>query len=258
MNKDLWDQFLAGKTGIRCDDREQYDRLMQECEKAGLKWCTGSRPTRYTPTNQEYPVLIAANCDISIEPCSVYWRKPGEALDNNIQFVPFSVIFPAPAPAPKYKVGDLFQMTRDITSYRGNVWKRGDLVTLILDDGTDCVEFRHNVTKEEHYQMWSDVSPYTAPSFPRIEITTDGKTTTATLYEGDKAVKTGTAECSPEDEFDFEKGARLALGRLIPNKAESGITVDVSINTKPAMDAVKEVNDALDKLAARVGKLAIK
>lgn len=49
----------------------------------------------------------------------------------------------------------------------------------------------------------------------KIVITTDGKTTTATKYCADGNEVTATAKCAPEDEFDFNIGAELALNRLI-------------------------------------------
>lgn len=48
----------------------------------------------------------------------------------------------------------------------------------------------------------------------KIIITTDGKTTTAKIYEDGKVIKTATAKCNPEDEFDFMTGAKLAFERL--------------------------------------------
>lgn len=56
----------------------------------------------------------------------------------------------------------------------------------------------------------------------KIIITTDGKTTTARLYEGDKSlIKTAEAKCSPSDTFNFETGAKLAFERLFAEeKAE--------------------------------------
>lgn len=43
-----WADFLAGKIAIKCDTREQYDQLMQECEKAGLRWVAGDeKPTKW-------------------------------------------------------------------------------------------------------------------------------------------------------------------------------------------------------------------
>jgi hypothetical protein len=48
----------------------------------------------------------------------------------------------------------------------------------------------------------------------KVIITTDGTETLARLYENGKVVKSATAKCAPEDEFDFNIGARLAFDRL--------------------------------------------
>jgi hypothetical protein len=48
----------------------------------------------------------------------------------------------------------------------------------------------------------------------KIVITTDGKITTAKLYENGKVVKTAESKCCPEDTFDFNVGAKLAVERL--------------------------------------------
>ena len=49
---------------------------------------------------------------------------------------------------------------------------------------------------------------------PVIVITTDGKTTTATMRNSKKVLKTGYARCNDKDTFDFEEGARIAFERL--------------------------------------------
>lgn len=48
----------------------------------------------------------------------------------------------------------------------------------------------------------------------KITITTDGKTTVATLYENGRPKESATAKCSPDDEFNFVTGAKLAMERL--------------------------------------------
>lgn len=67
----------------------------------------------------------------------------------------------------------------------------------------------------------------------KIIITTDGKTTTAALYDavGD-VVKTAKAECNPCDTFDFIAGANLALERLLEKPLYSGkvVCIDVGCN----------------------------
>lgn len=54
----------------------------------------------------------------------------------------------------------------------------------------------------------------------KIVIITDGKETHARLYDGKKVIKSAIAKCSPDDEFDFDIGAKLAFERLM--KEEKG------------------------------------
>lgn len=49
---------------------------------------------------------------------------------------------------------------------------------------------------------------------PVIVITSDGVTTTATRRIGKAIDVTATAQCSPDDSFDFDEGARIAFERL--------------------------------------------
>ena len=49
----------------------------------------------------------------------------------------------------------------------------------------------------------------------KIVITSDGEKTLARLYDRDKVIKTATAKCSPDDNFSFETGAKIAFERLI-------------------------------------------
>lgn len=55
----------------------------------------------------------------------------------------------------------------------------------------------------------------------KIVITARGPVTTARLMDGKRTVRTAEAKCSPDDDYDFETGARIAFGRLIPAKVES-------------------------------------
>jgi hypothetical protein len=52
----------------------------------------------------------------------------------------------------------------------------------------------------------------------KIVTTTDGKTTTARLFDGKELVKKAEAKCSPDDKFDFMVGANLAMERLEEKK----------------------------------------
>lgn len=48
----------------------------------------------------------------------------------------------------------------------------------------------------------------------KIVITTDGKTTTAKMYDGKSCIKVSEARCCPSDTFDFQTGAEIAFNRL--------------------------------------------
>lgn len=91
----------------------------------------------------------------------------------------------------------------------------------------------------------------------KIVITHDGKTTTATLYREDGSKEVATAKCSPEDTFDFNVGAKLAMERLmkkvepVPVKKEKytvgdRIFAEDNINHHPG-GAWGTVGEVLDK-----------
>lgn len=65
--------------------------------------------------------------------------------------------------------------------------------------------------------QWFDLVEEKQPAGNKIVITTDGKTTTAVLYEGKQRIKSAKAKCAPHDTFDFSYGANLALDRLMGN-----------------------------------------
>lgn len=52
----------------------------------------------------------------------------------------------------------------------------------------------------------------------KIVITTDGTETLARLYDRNKIIKNTIAKCSPDDNFSFETGAKIAFERLLDSK----------------------------------------
>lgn len=62
--------------------------------------------------------------------------------------------------------------------------------------------------------LWKEDDLELAVCQDKIVITNDGKTTKATLYHGDTKT-VATAKCSPEDTFDFNVGAKMAMERLM-------------------------------------------
>lgn len=78
----------------------------------------------------------------------------------------------------------------------------------LSDEDDDC---RFGL-EEKYFDLLKETIPETIPQ--KIVVTSDGKRTTAKLYDGKNLVKTATASCAPEDKFDFNYGAALAIERL--------------------------------------------
>lgn len=116
----------------------------------------------------------------------------------------------------KFKVGE----TYEIIGHAGKIshsFSIGDEVELvhIASNGKDHYYRR----KDDLHQFVCDedvkVKKRCKQNNQKIVITSDGTETLARLYENGKVVKSATAKCSPEDEFNFNIGAKLAFDRLI-------------------------------------------
>lgn len=89
----------------------------------------------------------------------------------------------------------------------------------------------------------------------KIVITSDGKTTTAALYNGKERVKTAKAKCSPEDTFLLETGAKLALVRLFSKKADKpqGIDWDAFKRGELSIEVTRDKFEGLMKALEKRG-----
>lgn len=116
----------------------------------------------------------------------------------------------------KFKVGDKVIAKRNTPySITTDGWK--GVVTIVHDDGYirvlgDCSGDGFEVDVEpKYFDLDTECNQ-------KIVITTDGKTTTARLFDGKNVIKTAEAKCSPDDEFDFNTGASIAFSRLNANE----------------------------------------
>lgn len=78
-----------------------------------------------------------------------------------------------------------------------------------------------------------------------LHVTSDGTTTHAVLKEGGKVVKRAKAVCSPDDEYRFETGARLAVDRVFGKDEKSAEEKGAAHEPKSKFnigDAVKVVD----------------
>lgn len=132
----------------------------------------------------------------------------------------------------KYKVGDKVR----IISKKNRAWNRkcvsnmekwlGKVMTIrtINRDSYNMVEDKDTFGG----WLWVEevIEGLANDTDKKIVITVDGKETLAKLYEDGKVVKSAVAKCSPDDEFDFEVGAKIAFGRLIEDKPDKWCVVN--------------------------------
>lgn len=120
----------------------------------------------------------------------------------------------------KYKIGDKVRIT---TEKKGCLWNcRGKMdkwlgkVMTIRDVCERCYQMQEDWGEHRGGGwLWFEEMIDGLADEQKIVITTDGKTTTAKLYDGKKFIKEAKAKCSPEDKFDFETGAEIAFSRLM-------------------------------------------
>lgn len=129
----------------------------------------------------------------------------------------------------KYKVGDKVKLVGDPNSVGMKAKYYGKIGTITDASGILGYPYKVNVDGVNSGYRWCD-SEFEPVDHRKIVITTDGKTTTAKLYEGNTVIKTAEAKCNPEDKFDFKVGARLAFNRLRA-KYQMGAKVKVIANT---------------------------
>ena len=176
------------------------------------------------------------------------WRGAsvyGVSVDNKKTLYSEVFLEAAKESNPKFKVGDKVKIVKlgfgisdkTLTGKKFTVKsveeKRGIGTVYKLSDPNDF--------------SWLEWQLELVTDFPKIIITTDGKTTLARLYDGKKVMQTAEAHCSPDDKFDFSVGANLAMERLI------GKVTTIQIST----EIPKEITDKFETIKA-TGKAFVK
>lgn len=116
-----------------------------------------------------------------------------------------------------YKKGDLCRVRAKAYHH----FEDGTIVRILSEQRPgvfDCANAGDGRPKSQIVYA-EDLIPYT-PQREKIVIATDGKTTTATLYEGKQRKADAKSTCSPDDTFRFATGAKLAVDRLLGVKPE--------------------------------------
>jgi hypothetical protein len=116
----------------------------------------------------------------------------------------------------KYKVGDKARVTNVIHALKKGYVGGEVIIKSINPNGNLYPHGTHYGVEHSCYVFTEkELEPINEK---KIVITVNGTETLAKLYEGNKVIKSAVAKCSPEDEFDFETGARIAFDRLVGEK----------------------------------------
>jgi len=90
-------------------------------------------------------------------------------------------------------------------------------VTAIGPDDFFAQASKNGTNFQLQYEYFDLLKPVATTS--KIVVTSDGKTTLARLYDGNRVIRRAEAKCSPKDTYDFATGANLAYDRLMrPSK----------------------------------------
>lgn len=130
----------------------------------------------------------------------------------------------------KFKVGDKVRVKNikaDGVYYMEDIGIRDSVAGNMLNHSGKVVTIdeitvagKYRIKEDCGHWNWVDGMFEGLAENPKIVITTDGKTTTARLFNGKELIRKAEAKCSPDDKFDFMVGAKLAMERLEEKKPE--------------------------------------
>ena len=119
--------------------------------------------------------------------------------------------------ANKFNAGERYKVGGDSEYEAGNIIEitdvKGHMVYYKTIEGNpDFGDERFH----ENSHFANSLIPVTEQndSTKKIVITTDGKTTTAKMYDGKSCIKVSESRCCPSDTFDFQTGAEITFNRL--------------------------------------------
>ena len=119
----------------------------------------------------------------------------------------------------KFKVGDIVKGVKGSPyTYTNKHMTKGEVVNVHESGVIDVRCIEHDTDKSCIGVVFIDLSPKyfeLVESKPEIRIYCNGK---KVIAENTETGKKGIARCCPEDEFDFDYGAKLALRRLTAAK----------------------------------------
>lgn len=120
--------------------------------------------------------------------------------------------------ANKFNVGERYKVGYDGIPESGNI-----IEITGIGKGYQIYYKTIKGKSDRYYDKFDEISDFANSLIPvteqndstkKIVITTDGKTTTAKMYDGKSCIKVSESRCCPSDAFDFQTGAEIAFNRL--------------------------------------------
>jgi hypothetical protein len=219
---------------------DQWSQFVEVMEPAGVKWAYKGG-LHWTDISNTFGISVPGNP----KTLTHNWERSGENIPI-VDWADFKAGLDKPTdkpPQPAPKKGDRIRIL--VALPNGAVLWKGD--TQIVSNPDIHGDGTHAVLTTDAWHISSDKYEIIGPS-PKIVITTDGKTTTARMYEGKRVVREGKATCSPEDKFDYDYGAQLAFDRLMNGpKAAAPFDYDALRDLDASMARVREKLAAIIK-----------
>lgn len=119
--------------------------------------------------------------------------------------------------ANKFNAGERYKVDFN------NIPETGNIIEITRVEGHQAYYKTIKGEHDRYYDKFDERSEFANSLIPvteqsdstkKIVITTDGKTTTAKMYDGKSCIKVSEARCCPSDTFDFQTGAEIAFNRL--------------------------------------------
>lgn len=195
-------RFIEEKIAVKCETKEELKDFLQRCEKEGLKWYSGKDAIEVFPEVIPTYISYGFNGKKALEHSSS--GKCDHIENKGWKPITYKEYF-----KQVFKVGDVVK-----TPFGKGVIKEihSDSVPYLVYHygwsgghnggnkyaGNHCLFFRKN-----------DIKLVAEPTQETITINRYGNKVVAKYGN-----KVGVAKCNPEDEFNFETGAKLAFERL--------------------------------------------
>ena len=172
---------LGKKKAYRAKTQEQFNKILEQAEKQGIKWLMGAKATEnknYWNCREENTVVCVDERGLLTTWCEESARTDGYDV---VDFVEEPKVVPINPWCVRVDAPDFAAAQSQLDEWLNNMLKK---------------------TNEEIMEKMFSEKCYT--------VRVDGRNVTVITPDG----KTATAHCHPDDEFDIAEGVRIALEKI--------------------------------------------